>query len=80
MNWGAFLGNDITLTTRIDKDKAVTEEWSIASDKKASFSYVPIYLTKNLVNANKYIAKVTPYNESPIIAIFDLKRLKDKIK
>ena len=61
LNWDVFLGTDISVTTRIDKEKAVTEEWSISSNKKASFSYTPISLIKKLINADKYVAKVTPY-------------------
>ncbi len=80
INWGVFLGSDLSLTTRIDKENAVNEEWSLSSNKKASFSYTPIALTEKLIQSNKYVAKVTPYNENPIVAIFDLKGLVNKIK
>ena len=46
IDWGVFLGSDLTLTTRIDKEKAISEKWSTSSDKKASFSYKPVSLAR----------------------------------
>ena len=34
INWGVFLGSDLSLITRIDKENAVNEEWSLSSNKK----------------------------------------------
>ena len=80
IDWGVYLGSDVLITSRIGKDKAKTGEWSISTDKKASFSYNPVSLARSLAIAERYVAKVTPYNESPIVAVFDLKGLSNAIK
>ena len=65
---------------RIGSEKAKTSKWSMSTDSKATF-----YPKNNkefilkLKEADKAVFKVTPYGDSPIIAIFDLKGLSEVI-
>jgi type VI secretion system protein VasI len=62
--------------TRLGQEQASTEEWSLSTDSKATFypgNPVP-YIKKMMVN-DSFVAQVTPYNESPVTATFDIKGL-----
>jgi type VI secretion system protein VasI len=61
-----FLGSDgIKVTTRMDKNNAVTRTWDISTDHKAAFHPVPKLLAKVLTDAETMTVRFTPYSESP---------------
>lgn len=80
INWGSYLGRKARITTRIGKNKATTKNWDISTDSKASFYRgKTITLLRTMAKNEKAIFQVTPYNESPITAIFDIKGLNNAL-
>ena len=79
INWDSYLGNDgdfrneyKNVTVRIGDAQASPQRWTLSTDSKATFA--PNWagdLLKQMAGTSKFIAQATPYNESPITAIFD---------
>ena len=81
INWHDYLGSDVYVLTRIGSEKAETKEWTLSTDKKSSFyPESPIRFIKKMINHNKLLAEVTPYNESPMTTIFKITGLVNAIK
>ncbi|NOQ93772.1 MAG: hypothetical protein GQ547_03955 [Methylophaga sp.] len=80
--WNLYLGLETTrMLTRFDKQMAITKNWSISSDTKAVFVRgSKINFAKELMSHDKLLAKITPYNEAPVIATFDIAGLWESIK
>jgi hypothetical protein len=78
INWHSYLGSDAYVTSRVGSEEAKTEKWSLSTDSKATFYPNDIYeLIGKLKSNSKYIASITPYNESPITVEFDINELKE---
>jgi type VI secretion system protein VasI len=78
INWNSYLGDNVYVTSRIGKQSAESAKWSESSDSKASFyPDDPKELIRGLEEVDSYVAKVTPFNENPITAIFDIRGLKN---
>ena len=86
INWNDYLGNDSTsvyseyknVTTRIGSFKAEQTRWGLSTDSKATFA--PGWggdWIKKIAAADEFVAQTTPYNESPITAVFDVSGLRD---
>lgn len=71
IGWNDYLGREASVLTRIGSNKAVTSSWSLSTDSKATFHIKPIAFLKKMENSNNLIAQITPYNESPLTAVFD---------
>lgn len=73
INWNDFLGSGpVSTTYRVDKEPAQTSGWSLSTDKKAAFfPGSPVPTLKKIAESSSFVANVTPYNESPITAVFD---------
>lgn len=71
IGWNDYLGRKVDVLTRIGDNKAVTQRWSVSTDKKATFHPKPVQFLKGMLKSNKLIAQVTPYNENPVTAIFN---------
>jgi type VI secretion system protein VasI len=70
--WEDYLGMDgARVTTRVGDSPAKTETWSISTDRRGSFAPSAVKLLKDMATADKFLAQVVPYGESPITAIFD---------
>lgn len=80
IGWNDYLGGEADILTRIGSNKAITSRWSLSTNKKASFHPEPIPFIKEMIKSNKLIAQVTPYNESPVTAVFDTTGLNNAIK
>lgn len=80
IGWNDYLGSEAYVLTRIGDNKAVTSEWSISTDKQATFQTKPISFLKKMSEANKFIAQITPYNENSVTAIFDTSGLNNALK
>jgi type VI secretion system protein VasI len=75
--WGDYVGEEVGVLTRVDKFAAETSQWSISTDGKATFyPGSPVSFIRNMFHAGQLIAQVNPYDEGPILAIFDIKGLK----
>lgn len=80
INWRDYLGNEATVLTRIGKEKAETRNWNLSTDSQATF--LPrneVDFLNKLLIVDSFVAQVTPYNESPVTAIFDVKGLSNAI-
>ncbi|MFW1406118.1 type VI secretion system-associated protein TagO, partial [Vibrio parahaemolyticus] len=71
IGWNDYLGREASVLTRIGTNKAVTSKWSLSTDSKATFHRQPISFLKNVEKSDTLVAQITPYNESPVTAIFD---------
>ncbi|MBC7003706.1 hypothetical protein BIZ37_14170 [Photobacterium sp. BZF1] len=71
IGWNDYLGSEASVLTRIGSNKAVTSKWYLSTDSQATFHKKPISFLKSMEEANKLVAQITPYNESPVTAIFD---------
>ena len=80
INWKNYIGSEADVLTRVSDNKAVTQRWSMSTDKKASFHRKPIPFLKEMLTSPKLVAQVTPYNESPVTAIFNTAGLENAIK
>ncbi|EEY3892971.1 TPA: type VI secretion protein [Escherichia coli] len=83
IDWYVHLGlqSEITMTHRIDKQKAINREWYIATNTRAVFySGDVIDFIRKLQNGNQLFAQVTPYREDPVSTTFNLNGLSDVIK
>ncbi len=80
IGWNDYLGSEADVLTRVGTNKAVTQRWSMSTDKKASFHRKPIPFLKEMLTSPKLVAQVTPYNESPVTAIFNTAGLENAIK
>lgn len=79
ISWNDYLGRKANVLTRIGSSKASTEYWPLSTDKKATFKNKPIPFIKKMMESNKMVAQVTPYNESPVTAVFNTTGLKSAI-
>lgn len=80
IGWNDYLGSEADVLARVGDNKAVTQRWSMSTDKKASFHRKPIPFLKEMLTSPKLVAQVTPYNESPVTAIFNTAGLENAIK
>lgn len=80
INWGAYLGNEAIVTSRIATNKASTSRWDLSSDSQSTFKRQPISMLKEMLNETKLVVQITPYNENPSTAIFDITGLSQAIK
>lgn len=71
--WNSYLGRDsIGVTYRAGDEKAITNNWTISTDNQATFfNGSPISFLKKMTESAKFTARLTPYSESPVTAIFD---------
>ncbi len=84
ITWQSYLGLDSTsVTHRIGSDPAVTKSWNLSTDNETTFLAIDVFgdeLTKRFVRSmygeETFLAQTTPYNESPITAVFDLTGIK----
>lgn len=74
INWDDYLGSDAYTTSRVGQEKATTSNWTLSTDKKAAFyPGSPVGMLLRVINAESFVANITPYNESPITAVFETK-------
>ena len=75
IDWNDYLGSETFVLTRAGKEKAMTEKWRLSTDSQASFHPKPISFIKNMIQHDVLVAQTTPYNESPVMAIFNINNL-----
>ncbi|MDM8525031.1 type VI secretion system-associated protein TagO [Desulfococcaceae bacterium HSG8] len=71
----------VAVTTRLDKSKARTAEWSVSTDYKAAF--VPgsnVKFIRNLMKHDKLLVQVTPHGQNSKTTTFDLRGLEEAVK
>ena len=72
VNWDNYLGSEAYVTFRMGKAPAQRSFWSLSTDSKATFARKPLDYLRKMNGVNQVVAQVTPYNESPVTAIFDM--------
>lgn len=82
INWSDYLGSDTTqVTYRIGTSPAKTDTWYLSTDSMATFFSVNAPATRTFIedlaeaDNGRLIAQVTPYNENPSTAVFDISGL-----
>lgn len=81
IGWSSYLGSEAQVLTRIGDEKAITQTWSLSTNSQATFyPKDDIEFIKKLMNVDKFVAQATPYSESPITAVFDVKGLKKAVE
>ena len=80
IGWNDYLGQEVEVLTRIGRNKAITQPWSMSTNNKTTFHRNPIPFLKELSSSTKLLAQVTPYNENPITAIFNTAGLEMAMK
>lgn len=88
IKWYDYLGNDSSgvyeewkfVTERVGERKSVRRKWPVSTDNSATFApNSPIALLKQIATAERFVAQVTPYNESPVTAIFQVTGLRQAL-
>lgn len=73
ISWGEYLGDSALVTLRIGDAEAQTSQWSVSTDHTATFYPADaIAFIRQLAQAERLVAQVTPYSESPQTVIFQL--------
>jgi len=81
ISWNQYLGSEAHIISRVGSKEAQRDEWSLSTDSQASFyPNRPIPFIKDLLASDRFVAQVTPYSESPVTAVFDVKGLGEAIK
>ena len=72
--WHDYLGSDATVpvTVRFPPETARTESHSVSSDNTATFIPRSIPFARSLLTSERLVVQTTPYNESPVTAVFEL--------
>lgn len=80
--WNDYLGRNGKVLTRIGSSDAVTKDWTLSTDSKATFHPAKgtIGFLKWMMSTDTFVAQITPYNESPITAIFDTTGMENALK
>ena len=81
IHWGSNLGSETMILTRVGNDGPVSQEWDLTTDERVIRypGYAPDFI-RSLLPEKRLVAQVTPYNESPVTAVFDLTGLPNAIK
>jgi len=84
INWNNYLSDNTRVTYRFDKEKAVTKTWIGSKSETATFysrkSKDTIKFIQKLMEADKLAVQITPYNEGPTTAVFDVRGLKNAVE
>lgn len=82
INWSSYLGlKETPVTTRLGTGEAKTQSWPLSTDKKATFyPRDAAAFLEQLLSTDRFVAQTTPYNESPITAVFELAGLSAAVK
>ncbi len=80
INWNDYLGSEAEVTSRVGSATANTQRWGLSTDKQATFHPRPIAFLRSMLDADRFVAQVTPYNESPTTAVFDVRGLDNAIR
>lgn len=73
--WNEYLSEDRQrVTYRIDGEDPETLRWNVSTDNTATFfPSGDLELVRNLLDADTFVVRTIPYNESPITVTFDVR-------
>ncbi len=79
ISWGSYLGQEAVVTMRIGTAPSKKSKWTLSSDSKATFyPGNALEIVKEILTVDRIVAQVTPYNESPVTAVFDVKGFREE--
>jgi hypothetical protein len=81
VSWDSFVGNNgAVVTSRLDQAEPVSFPWRPSRDGVATFypRNANVFL-KTLQGAEQVVMRVTPYDDNPVTATFDLSQLQSVI-
>lgn len=77
--WDDYLGDRVYVTMRIGDEKAERFQWNNSTDNKATFyPKNSVALISKMVQVERVVFQCTPYSESPVTAVFDVRGLKEE--
>ena len=81
INWNDFMGTDAAdVSLRVGHAPLSEMSWSLSTDNKATFYPASaVSFIKSLLDSDTLVARATPYEESPITAVFAVAGLSSKI-
>lgn len=86
ISWNDYLATDgdfnsgyKNVLTRVGTEPASTSHWATSTDQKATFAPDPTILLRKMAVYNSFVAQTTPYNESPVTAVFDTTGIRQAI-
>jgi len=84
ISWNNYLSDNTRVTHRLDSGKAIKKTWVGSTNKTATFysskSKNTIKFIQKLMEADKLAVQITPYNEGPMTAVFDVRGLKNVVE
>lgn len=73
INWHDYLGSEPFVTTRVGDKKAETRRWRLSTNSQSTFyPGVDVDFIEQFKETSSFVARVTPYNENPVTAVFDI--------
>lgn len=73
INWDDYLGSEAYVTFRMGKAPAQKAFWDLSTDSQSTFAKKPLEYFQRMKKVDQVVAQVTPYNENPVTAVFDIK-------
>ncbi|QUM87163.1 hypothetical protein HWV02_08590 [Moritella sp. 28] len=80
IGWNDYLGLEASVLTQVGTHKAMTQNWSMSTDKNTTYHNEPIPFIKEMLDSPKLVTQVTLYNKSAITAVFNTSGLENIIK
>lgn len=80
ISWDDYLGREANVLTRVGEEEATTQKWGMSTDQTATFHPKPVAFLKDMMSTDRLVAQVTPYNESPVTAIFQISGLSQALE
>jgi type VI secretion system protein VasI len=79
ISWSDYFADDyVRVTHRIDQAEPETRSWAVSTDDDATFfPGDATALMRDLADAERLVVRTTPYNASPITAVFALEGLEE---
>lgn len=78
VSWGDYLGDNTRVTIRFGNEDPYFENWSKSSDSTATFCRNPKAFIARIAEFDRLVMRITPYNDGPKTAVFDIRGLKDE--
>jgi type VI secretion system protein VasI len=77
INWDSYISSsDSNVVTRVGKSKSRSTNWNISTSNTATFYRGnPSNFINELLQADKVVFQITPYNANTVTAIFDIRGL-----
>ncbi len=80
INWNDYLADNTLVKYRFDKGEVVTAYWVGSTDNTATFLSGNIEeFIKKLIDAERFVASITPYRSGEITVVFDVRGLKNAL-